>query len=93
MKRMTGRRTCEKCGASYHVDAAPPKQEGVCDKCGTELIIRADDKPETVASRLVTYHETTEPLKDYYAARGVLKSVVNQGSIPAMTAAIMEVLE
>ena len=93
MKRMTGRRTCEKCGASYHVEAAPPQREGVCDKCGNELVIRADDKPETVAARLVTYYETTEPLKEYYAKRGVLRSVVNQGSISAMTAAIMEVLE
>ena len=93
MKRMTGRRTCEKCGASYHVENAPPQQEGVCDKCGSELVIRADDKPETVAARLVTYHETTEPLKDYYAKRGVLRSVVNQGSIAAMTEAILEVLE
>lgn len=93
MKRMTGRRTCEKCGASYHIETAPPKQAGVCDKCGSELVIRVDDKPETVASRLVTYHETTEPLKDYYAKRGVLRSVENQNSIPAMTAAILEVLE
>ena len=92
-KRMTGRRTCVKCGATYHVVAAPPKQDGVCDKCGSELQQRNDDKPETVKARLVTYHQETEPLKDYYAVRGVLKSVSNQPTIEATTKVIMEVLE
>ena len=73
VKRMTGRRTCIKCGATYHVVAAPPKQEGICDKCGSVLEQRKDDKPETVKARLVTYHQETEPLKDFYAKRGVLK--------------------
>ena len=92
-KRMTGRRTCVKCGASYHVVAAPPQQDGVCDKCGSELQQRNDDKPETVKARLVTYHQETEPLKDYYAVRGVLKSIQNQPTIEATTKVILEVLE
>jgi adenylate kinase len=90
--RMTGRRTCIKCGATYHIVAAPPKQEGVCDKCGEALQQRKDDKPETVKARLVTYHQETEPLKEFYAARGVLKSIDNQPTIEATTAVIMEVL-
>ena len=73
--------------------ANPPKQEGICDNCGGELEQRKDDKPETVKARLVTYHTETEPLKDFYAKRGVLKSVPNVGSIEAINAAIMEVLK
>lgn len=73
--RMTGRRVCIKCGASYHVKANPPKAEGVCDVCGDELQIRKDDKPEVVQQRLATYHEQTEPLKDYYGKQGKLKSI------------------
>ena len=92
-QRMTGRRTCIKCGATYHVVAAPPKQEGICDKCGSVLEQRKDDKPETVKARLVTYHQETEPLKDFYAERGVLKSIQNQPTIEATNAVIMEVLK
>lgn len=92
-QRMTGRRTCIKCGATYHVVAAPPKQEGICDKCGSVLEQRKDDKPETVKARLVTYHQETEPLKDFYAKRGVLKSIQNQPTIEATNAVIMEVLK
>ena len=91
-QRMTGRRTCLKCGATYHVVAAPPKTEGVCDKCGEELTQRQDDKPETVRARLATYHRETEPLKGYYEAKGVLKLVPNQGSIEATTKAVLEAL-
>ena len=91
-RRMTGRRTCVNCGATYHVVAAPPKQEGVCDKCGQALQQRKDDKPETVKARLATYHKETEPLKDFYAQRGVLKSIQNQPTIEATNAVIMEVL-
>ncbi len=91
-KRMTGRRTCLNCGATYHIVAAPPKAEGVCDNCGEALTQRKDDKPETVRARLVTYHAETEPLKDYYAKRGVLKMVDNKPSIPETNAAIMAVL-
>ena len=92
-QRRTGRRTCIKCGATYHVVAAPPKQEGICDKCGSVLEQRKDDKPETVKARLVTYHQETEPLKDFYAKRGVLKSIQNQPTIEATNAVIMEVLK
>ena len=91
-RRMTGRRTCVNCGATYHVVAAPPKQEGVCDKCGQALQQRKDDKPETVKARLATYHKETEPLKDFYAQRRVLKSIQNQPTIEATNAVIMEVL-
>lgn len=73
--RMTGRRVCLKCGATYHIKANPPKQEGVCDACGDTLHIRKDDKPDVVKHRLATYHEQTEPLKDYYGAQGKLKSI------------------
>ena len=68
--RMTGRRVCGKCGASYHLTNNPPKQEGICDACGDVLKIRSDDKPETVRDRLKIYHETTEVLKDYYQKQG-----------------------
>ncbi len=73
--RMTGRRVCLKCGATYHIKANPPKQEGICDVCGDTLHIRKDDKPDVVKHRLATYHEQTEPLKDYYGAQGKLKSI------------------
>ena len=73
--RMTGRRVCPKCGASYHVVANPPKTEGICDQCGAELVIRKDDAPETVRHRLEVYHETTEVLKSYYAEQGKLRLV------------------
>ena len=91
-QRMTGRRTCVACGATYHVVANPPKKEGICDICGKELTIRKDDKPETVKDRLATYHAETEPLKGFYEARGILSSVENKGSIDATNAAVMEVL-
>ena len=91
-RRVSGRRVCLKCGATYHLVAAPPKQAGICDKCGSELQQRKDDKPETVKARLATYHQETEPLKDFYAARGVLKSIQNQPTIEATNAVIMEVL-
>ena len=73
--RMTGRRVCAKCGASYHITANPPKTEGICDLCGAELVIRKDDAPETVRHRLEVYHETTEVLKAYYAGQGKLRLV------------------
>ena len=92
MQRMGGRRVCEKCGASYHVVAVPPKVEGVCDACGGKLIQRADDAPETVKSRLETYHRETEPLKTYYAEKGILHVVENQKTLEETTAKILEVL-
>ncbi len=75
INRMSGRRACVKCGATYHLQYAAPKQEGVCDSCGEALILRDDDKPETVQKRLKVYHEQTQPLIDYYAQKKVLKEV------------------
>ena len=92
LHRMTGRRSCPACGATYHVEAAPPKAEGKCDHCGHDLTIREDDKPETVLSRLATYHAQTEPLKEFYAQRGILKVVPFQPSIEATTQALAEIL-
>ena len=92
-QRMTGRRTCLACGATYHVVANPPKQEGVCDNCGGELTRRKDDKPETVKARLATYHAETEPLKGFYEQRGLLVSVENPGSIEGTTQAVLRALE
>lgn len=75
IKRMGGRRTCPSCDSIYHVDHMPPKVEGKCDKCGGDLIIREDDKEETVKNRLAVYHEQTQPLKDYYDKQGIVHSV------------------
>lgn len=93
VERMSGRRTCKNCSQTFHVLSNPPKQEGVCDFCGGELGIRKDDAPETVKDRLAVYHRETEPLKAFYAARGKLKTVENQPSIEATTAAIRAALE
>lgn len=92
MERMTGRRVCEHCGATYHLVAVPPKTPGVCDKCGGKLIQRHDDEPETVKARLEVYHKETEPLKDFYAERGLLKSVENQPTVAETSQAILHVL-
>ena len=73
--RIAGRRTCPKCKAGYHVKALPPKVEGICDKCGAELVIRKDDNPETVKDRLVVYHRETEPLVAFYEAKGLLRKI------------------
>ena len=73
--RMSGRRACLKCGATYHIEHIPPKKEGICDKCGSELVQREDDKPETVKNRLSVYHEQTQPLIDYYTRKNILKTV------------------
>ena len=93
VRRMSGRRTCKDCSATFHVENNPPKVEGKCDFCGGELTIRADDAPETVKNRLLTYHRDTEPLKAFYAERGKLRTVDNQPSIEATTAAIRKTLE
>ena len=90
--RMSGRRVCESCGASYHIVAVPPKTAGVCDKCGGKLIQRKDDEPATVKARLEVYHKETEPLKAFYAERGLLRSVDNQPSVEAVSEAILNVL-
>ena len=92
-ERMEGRRVCQSCGAPYHVKAKPPKREGVCDSCGGPLIQRDDDKPETVRHRLEVYHQETEPLKDYYQAKGILVPVDNQDTIEGTTQVIMEALK
>ena len=92
IERMSGRRTCSKCSQTFHIVSNPPKQEGVCDFCGGELTIRKDDAPETVKARLATYHEETEPLKDFYVGRGKLKTVDNQPTIEETTAVIVKAL-
>lgn len=91
-ERMEGRRVCGKCGASYHIKARPPKQEGVCDACGAALIQRDDDKPDTVRHRLEVYHGQTEPLKGYYEGKGILSPVANQATIEKTTQVILEAL-
>ncbi len=92
LRRMTGRRVCEACGSSYNVVAIPPRVEGVCDNCGGKLIQRKDDTPETIRERLKVYHKETEPLVDFYAARGLLKSVASADSKEATTERILEAL-
>ena len=79
--RMSGRRVCEGCGNSYHIEYKPTKVEGICDACGAKVVQRIDDKPETVQARLKTYHEKTAPLKDYYEKRGKLVTVEGQNEI------------
>jgi len=91
-ERMAGRRACTACGATYHVKTMPPKQEGVCDSCGGELVLRTDDAPETVRNRLEVYHAQTEPLKDYYGKSGLLREVPGNGDIDSITAAVMEAM-
>ena len=91
--RMTGRRVCAKCGASYHVVANPPKTEGVCDLCGGELVIRKDDAPETVRHRLEVYHASTEVLKDFYGKLGRLRTVNGSQSIEGANEEILRAIE
>ncbi|HIT35083.1 MAG TPA: adenylate kinase [Candidatus Faecousia intestinavium] len=90
--RMTGRRVCAKCGTSYHVVANPPRVEGVCDQCGGELIIRKDDKPETVRHRLEVYHASTEVLKDFYSKLGRLRTINGSQSIQGANADILKAI-
>ena len=90
--RMTGRRVCGKCGASYHVVANPPKTEGICDSCGSELVIRKDDKPETVRHRLAVYHATTEVLKEFYGKLGRLVEVNGAQSIEGANEDILKAI-
>lgn len=91
--RLSGRRVCLKCGATYHIEYKKPKVEGVCDVCGDKLVQRKDDMPETVLDRLRTYHEQTEPLKDYYAKKGNLRVVEGQEAVADTTALTMKALE
>lgn len=91
--RMSGRRVCKDCGSSYHLEYKAPKAEGVCDACEGELIQRKDDAPETVLDRLAVYHKQTEPLKDYYSKKGILRIVEGQEEIADTSALTLKVLE
>lgn len=92
-QRLSGRRVCLDCGATYHVDFKPSKVEGVCDVCGKELVIRKDDMPETVLDRLKTYHEKTAPLKDYYAKQGKLVTVEGQEEVSETSKLTLKAIE
>ena len=92
VRRMSGRRACLKCGATYHIEHIPPKQEGICDKCGSELVLRDDDKPETVQKRLKVYHEQTQPLIDYYNKKEILKEVDGSQDMKDVFNAIVAIL-
>ena len=92
VKRMGGRRACVNCGATYHIVYSPTKVEGKCDKCGEDLIVRDDDKPETVLSRLEVYHNQTQPLIDYYNKQGILKSVDGTVDMKDVFQAIIDIL-
>lgn len=92
-RRMSGRRVCESCGASYHLEFKPSKAEGVCDKCGGKTVQRKDDHPDTVKERLEVYHAQTEPLKDYYQQTGKLVIVEGQNEVAETTALVLKALE
>ncbi len=92
VKRMSGRRACLKCGATYHIEHIPPKQEGICDKCGSELVQRDDDKPETVLNRLSVYHEQTQPLIEYYDNKKILKNVDGTKDMQEVFSDIVDIL-
>ncbi|MBE5947932.1 MAG: adenylate kinase [Lachnospiraceae bacterium] len=92
VNRMSGRRACLNCGATYHIKYAPPVNEGICDRCQSELVLRDDDKPETVLKRLEVYHEQTQPLIDYYEKLGVLRSVDGTKDLEDVFSAIVDIL-
>ncbi|MGN0299587.1 MAG: adenylate kinase [Lachnospiraceae bacterium] len=92
VKRMSGRRACVKCGATYHIEHVPPKKENICDRCGSELILRDDDKPETVLKRLGIYHNQTQPLIDYYQSKNKLVAVDGTQDMQDVFHAICEIL-
>ena len=92
VRRMSGRRACLKCGATYHVEHIPPKKEGVCDDCGSELVLRDDDKAETVSNRLKIYHDQTQSLIDYYTQKGILKTVDGTMDMKDVFGAIKNIL-
>ena len=93
VRRMSGRRACPGCGATYHIEHIPPKKEGICDVCGQKLVQRDDDKPETVLKRLGVYHEQTQPLIDYYEKAGVLRNVDGTRSLEEVFSDIVKLLE
>lgn len=92
-KRMSGRRVCKDCGASYHLEYKKPEKEGICNLCGGELVQRKDDHPDTVLDRLKVYHEQTEPLKGYYEKKGILCIVEGQEEVADTTALTLKALE
>ena len=92
IERVGGRRVCA-CGASYHIKYKPSKVEGVCDACGAALTTRKDDEPQTVLDRLTTYHELTEPLKDFYREKGILVEIGGEGSVEETTQLVLKALE
>ncbi len=93
VERMSGRRVCGACGATYHVVARPSREEGKCDKCGADLTVRRDDDPAVVLDRLTVYHSTTEPLKDFYDKLGLLVSVQGRDTVEDTTALVLAALE
>lgn len=92
VKRMSGRRACLNCGATYHIVSIPTKVEGICDRCGSQVVLREDDKPETVQKRLEVYHEQTQPLIDYYKKQGILKTVDGVQPMEDVFGAIVKIL-
>ncbi len=93
INRMSGRRACVTCGATYHIEHIPPQKEGICDKCNAELILRDDDKPETVKNRLDVYHKQTQPLIEFYSEKEVLRTVDGTQDMQNVFAAIVEILK
>ena len=92
VRRMSGRRACVTCGATYHIEHVPPKKEGICDKCGSALILRDDDKPDTVLTRLKVYHDQTQPLIDFYNNEGILKEVDGTIDVKDVFESIVKIL-
>ena len=92
VKRMSGRRACLKCGNTYHIEHVPPKKEGICDNCGSELVLRADDAPETVLKRLSVYHEQTQPLIDFYKKENILVTIDGTQDMNKVFADVVKVL-
>lgn len=92
IRRMSGRRACPKCGATYHIEHVPPKKEGICDSCGEQLILRNDDAPETVQKRLDVYHEQTQPLIDFYDKRKILRTVDGTKDLQDVFGEIVKIL-
>ena len=93
IKRMSGRRVCENCGRTYHIESLKPQKDGVCDDCGGTLVQRKDDHPDTVLARLDVYHKETEPLADYYRKQGKLVNVEGQNTVADTTAAVLKAIE
>ena len=93
IRRMSGRRACSSCGATYHIVNVPPKKEGICDVCGEALILRDDDKEETVQKRLDVYHEQTQPLIEFYTKKGILKTVDGTQDMMSVFQTITKILE